>query len=236
MAQEFEGDLSDAVFWGADLSGATFRDVRLDGARISHASLADVAIDAFIERLVINGVDVTEFVNQRDQWYPLRAMLRPADPAGMRASWTEMERVWAETIARARRLSEAQLHESVGGEWSFVDTLRHLLFAMDKWFTVPILGEPTFHPFGLPNSGSAGLDWPGLDRTASPTLDEVLAARQQRAASFQQFLDALSVADLDREVTVLENGVVPIKECVYTVLEEEFHHDRYATRDLAHFQ
>ena len=31
----------------------------------------------------------------------------------------------------------------------------------------------------------------------------------------------------------LENGIVPIRECVYTVIEEEFHHDRYATRDLA---
>lgn len=31
MPQEFEGDLTGAVFWGADLSGARFRDVDLNG-------------------------------------------------------------------------------------------------------------------------------------------------------------------------------------------------------------
>ena len=37
-------------------------------------------------------------------------------------------------------------------EWSFVETLRHLVFAMDKWFTVPVVGEP-FHPIGRLVSG-----------------------------------------------------------------------------------
>ena len=62
------------------------------------------------------------------------------------------------------------MHESVGGEWSFVDTLRHLVFAMDKWFTTPILGDEEFHPIGLPNTGSADFGWPGLDRSAAPTF------------------------------------------------------------------
>lgn len=236
MAEEFEGDLSEAVFWGVDLSRATFRDVNFTGARISHAWLVDVHIDALVDRVVINGVDVTQYVNERDPWYPLRAMIRPDDPAGMRDTWRALEQVWGKTIGRARRLTEAQVHESVGGEWSFVDTLRHLVFAMDKWFTVPILGEPTFHPFGLPNTGSAGLDWPGLDRNANPSLDEVVAVREQRANSFRRFLDTLSTDELARETNVLENGIVPIKECVYTVFEEEYYHDRYATRDLAHFE
>ncbi|HWL42458.1 MAG TPA: pentapeptide repeat-containing protein [Ilumatobacter sp.] len=37
MPEEFEGDLTDAEFWGADLSRAPFRDVNLTGARVSHA-------------------------------------------------------------------------------------------------------------------------------------------------------------------------------------------------------
>ena len=86
MPEEFEGDLAGAVFWGADLSGARFRDVDLSGATISHASLVNVDIDALIEHVVINGVDVTAYVNERDPWYPLRAMLRPSDPDGMRAA------------------------------------------------------------------------------------------------------------------------------------------------------
>jgi len=69
MPEEFEGDLAGAVFWGADLSGARFRDVNLTGARISHAWLVNVDIDALVEKVVINGVDVTTYVNERDPWY-----------------------------------------------------------------------------------------------------------------------------------------------------------------------
>jgi hypothetical protein len=201
--------------------------------RISHAMLVDVDIDAFVDRVVINGVDVTQHVNQGDPWYPLRAMLRPHEPAAMSETWSTLEQVWSETIARARRLPEARVQESVNGEWSFVDTLRHLVFAIDKWFTVPILGETEFHQFGLPNSGSAALDWPGLDRSASPSLDDVIAVRGRRSESFREFLATLAAEDLNRQVDVPEHGMVEIRECVYTVFEEEFQHDRYATRDLA---
>lgn len=48
--------------WGADLHGATFRDVDLTGTWISHALVVDVEIDAIVDRVVINGVDVTDFV------------------------------------------------------------------------------------------------------------------------------------------------------------------------------
>ena len=141
MPEEFEGDLAGAVFWGADLSGARFRDVNLTDATISHAWLVNVDIDALVDTVVINGVDVTAYVNERDPWYPLRAMLRPSDPEGMRAAWAALEDEWAKTITRALALPEDALHESVNDEWSFVQTLRHLVFAMDKWFTAPILGE-----------------------------------------------------------------------------------------------
>jgi hypothetical protein len=200
MAEEFEGrDLSDSVFWGVDLRRATFRDVNLSGVSISHALLDGVDIDAKIDRLVINGVDVTDYVNERDRWYPLRAMVRPADPEGARAAWAALEQTWAATIGRADRLTDGQRHERVDGEWSFVETLRHLLFAMDKWFTAPILGEG-FHPIGMPNSGSVDFPWPDLDRDAAPSYDEVLAARAQRADRFRAWLDELEAADLTREV------------------------------------
>jgi hypothetical protein len=98
MPEEFEGDLVGAVFWGADLSGARFRDVNLTDATISHAWLVNVDIDALVDTVVINGVDVTAYVNERDPWYPLRAMLRPSDPEGMRATWVALEDEWAKTI------------------------------------------------------------------------------------------------------------------------------------------
>jgi hypothetical protein len=237
MAEEFEGrDLSGAVFWGVDLSGARFRDVNLTDVTITHAWVVNVDIDALVDRVTINGVDVTEFVNEHDRWYPLRAMLRPTDPEGFGAAWQALEQEWASTIDGARGLTETQRHESVGGEWSFVDTLRHLVFAMEKWFNLPILGATEFEPLGLPNTGSADFGWPGLDRAADPSFDEVLEVRIRRAAQFREFLDGLTPSDLTREVEVLENGTTPVNECLYTVFEEEFHHNRYALRDLAQLE
>jgi len=230
MPEEFEGDLAGAVFWGADLTGARFRDVNLTDVTISHAWLVDV--DALVDRVVINGVDVTDYVNERDPWYPLRAMLRPTDPEGMRAAWAALEAEWATTIRRALALPEAALHESVDGEWSFVQTLRHLVFAMDKWFTVPVL-EGQFHPMGLPNSGSVDFPWSGLDLGATPTASEALAARAERAKRFREYLAPVAAAELSRTVDVLENGEHPLAECLYTVFEEEFWHNRYALRDIA---
>src|SRR3954449_10030795 len=133
MPEEFGGDLAGAVFWGADLKGASFRDVDLTGARITHAWVVDVEIDALVDNVVINGVDVTAYVNERDPWFPLRAMLRPSTPEEMRTTWAALEAEWATTVGQARALTEDQLCESVNNEWSFVQTLRHTVFAMDKW-------------------------------------------------------------------------------------------------------
>jgi hypothetical protein len=232
MPEEFEGDLAGAVFWGADLSGARFRDVNLTDATISHAWLVNVDIDALVDHLVINGVDVTDYVNEHDPWYPLRAMIRPTTPEGMREAWAALEAECGRGIARAEALPDAAQHESVNGEFSFVQTLRHLVFAMDKWFTVPVLGA-AFHPIGLPNTGSVDFDFPGLDYTSAPSLAEVLEVRADRATRLRDFLTTVTTADFERPIDVLENGTNPLQECLYTVFEEEFWHTRYAQRDLA---
>lgn len=231
MAEEFEGDLAGSVFWGADLRGATFRDVDLTGVSISHAWLVDVSIDALVDRVVINGVDVTDYVNERDPWYPLRAMLRAADPVAMRETWAALEAEWATTLNLASSLPDASLHESVDGEWSFVQTLRHIVFAIDKWLTVPVLGLP-FHPIGLPNSGSVDFPWPDVDQAQQPSVAEALAARGDRAERVADFLATVTTADLDRSMDIPESGPHPLRECIYTVFEEPFWHNRYARRDL----
>jgi hypothetical protein len=235
VPQEFEGDLAEAEFWGADMRGARFRDVNLTGVTITHAWLVDVEIDAFIDRFVVNGVDVTAFVNEHDRWYPLRTVLGASDPDSMRSGWSALREAWTETIERARRLPDEQLHVSVNGEWSFVQTLRHLLMAMDKWFTAPILGE-AFSPLGLPNTGSADFSWPGLDVEATPSLTDVLAARTEQATRLTDYLAAMTADDLTRTVDVLENGPHQVRDCISTVFEEEFWHHRYAVRDLAELE
>jgi len=232
MPEEFEGDLAGAVFWGADLTGARFRDVNLTDATISHAWLVNVDIDALVDNVVINGVDVTAYVNERDPWYPLRGMLRPTNPEDMRATWAALEAEWAKTISRARALPDDKLHESVNGEFSFVQTVRHLVFAMDKWFTVPVLGGD-FDPIGMPNSGSVDFGWPNLDYSLTPSVSEALAVRADRATRFRDYLASVAATDFTRSIDVLENGTNPLQECIYTVFEEEFWHNRYALRDLA---
>ena len=232
MPGEFEGDLTEAVFWGADMSRARFRDINFTGARISHSWVVDVDIDAFVDKLVVNGVDVTDYVNERDEWYPVRAMIRASDPDGLRAAWPALEEGWAPTIARAQALGDEKAQESVNEEFSFVQTVRHLVFAMEKWFNVPILDE-SFHAMGLPNTGSLDFGWPGLDYSVKPSLAEALAVRADRAAKFRAYLADVNAADFPREVEVLENGKARVLDCLQTVMEEEFWHNRYALRDLA---
>ena len=235
MSKEFEGDLTEAVFWGADLSGARFRDVNLTNAKISHAWLVNVDIDALVDKFVINGVDVTTYVNERDPWYPLRAMLRPSTPQEMRKTWVAIEAEWDKTIAKARALPEEALHESVNGEWSFVQTLRHLVFAMDKWFAVPILGK-SFHPMGLPNKGSVDFPFPGLNYDLKPTVAEAMTVRTECVTQFRDYLSTIKTSEFTRPIDVLENGTNPLQECIFTVVEEEFWHNRYALRDLTQLE
>lgn len=231
MAQEFEGDLAESVFWGADMKGSTFRDVDLTGTRISHAWFVDVEIDALVDKVVINGVDVTAYVNERDAWYPLRAMIRPSSVDEMRAAWQAMEDAWSAAITRARALPDGAMDESVNGEFSFVQTARHMVMAIDKWFTVPVLGE-RFSPIGLPNTGSLDFPFPGIDLTVSPSADEALEVLADRYAKVRSFIDTVDPGELDRTIDVPENGPHPLREGLLTVFEEAFWHLRYASRDL----
>jgi uncharacterized protein YjbI with pentapeptide repeats len=229
-------------FDGVDLRGAHFREVDLTGARIEGANLTNVKmsdvwlvnvdIDGMYNTVRINGVDVTAYVSaELARIDPERALLEPTDPEGVRAAWSKVGAVWDETIERAQHLPEGMLHESVDGEFSFVQTLRHLVFAIDKWFTVPILGGE-FDPMGLPNTGSLDFPWPGLDRDADPSFAAALAVRRDRAARFTEYVADLDAAVLTETREVLENGTAPVQACLHTAFEEEMAHHGYATRDL----
>ena len=60
--------------------------------------------------------------------------------------------------------------------------------------------------------------------------------RADRARRFRDYLATVTTTDLARPIDVLENGTNPVQECIYTVLEEEFWHNRYAQRDLAQLE
>ena len=233
MAEEFEDqDLSDSVFWGVKLRNSYVRDADLTGARFFHTWWKDVSIDGIVDGLVVNGVDVTNFVNSHDRWYPLRTQLEPSTDGELREAWSAIQSEWDALFARVATMSGDAPMRSVNGEWSLLDTCRHLVFAMDKWFRWPIVGAREFSPIGLPNTGSRDRDWPGLALDANPSFEEVLAVRSAYVDEFTRGIHEYSLSQLPDVVDILENGTVPALMCFHVVLEEEFEHLRYALRDL----
>jgi len=234
-------DLSGATLRAVDLSGAQFRVVDLSGARLRGAELANVEIDGELLNVTVNGVDIAPLVEaELDRRYPDRASMRPSDPAGFATAWGIVERLWGETVERARRLPPGLLHESVDGEWSFTETLRHLVFATECWVKRVILGDPSpWDALSLPWDEMS--DTPGVprDRAARPSLDVVLALRRDRMATVRQVIDGLTDESLAGQTEPVEGPGWPparhwpVRECLLVVLNEEWQHRLYAERDLA---
>lgn len=234
MTEEFEDrDLSGAVFWGVNLQQSMFRDVDLTSSTFFHVLAKDVSIDGEIDRLVVNGVDITDYVNSHDRWWPLRNNLSPETLDGVLESWTIIQDEWTNLLEHVADGDPSMVDGSVSGEWTLTETLRHLIFAMDKWFSMPILGKTSFTSIGLPNTSSQGKDWSGLDMSATVDFESVLAERTRQHERFRAFISSTHPEDLPETVTVPENGTVPAFMCLHAVLEEEFEHLRYVIRDLS---
>lgn len=241
-ASRFERvDLNNTRFRSVDLAGVQFRDAFLRQVVMRGVELVDVEINGDIENVTVNGVDIGPLVDaELNRRYPDRARMRPTDPAGFREAWDVLERLWDGTADRARRLRPEQLHESVDGEWSFIETLRHLVFATDCWVNRAILGDPApWHPLGLPWDEMP--ETPGVpqDREARPSLDEVLALRRDRRATVRRLLDDLTDESLAGHTTPVEApgwpepDSYPVRKCLLVILNEEWEHRQYAERDLA---
>jgi hypothetical protein len=234
-------DLSGAEFRAVDLPNARFRGVDLTGTVMRGVELVDVDIYGELENVTINGVEIGPLVNaELDRRYPERAKMRPTDPAGFREAWDVVGRLWDETVERARRLDAERLHESVGEEWSFIETLRHLVFATDSWIRRAILGDPSpWDPLDLPWDEMP--DTPGVprDRAVRPSLDAVLALRRDRMSTVREVIDGLTEASLDRDTEPVEGPgwprprSYPVRECLLCILNEEWEHRLYAERDLS---
>jgi hypothetical protein len=233
-------NLSGAEFRTADLGGARFRDVDMNGVVMRGVFLNDVDMYGEIGNLIINGVEVSAFVNaELDRRYPERVMMRPADPAGFGQAWDVVERLWGQTVERASHLDPELLHESVDGEWSFIETLRHLAFATDSWIRRAILGDPSpWDPLDLPWDEMPEIPGIPRDRDVRPPLDVVLELRRDRMSTVRQVIDGLTDEALDGRTTPVEppgwpeSRSYPVRECLLCILNEEWEHRLYAERDL----
>jgi hypothetical protein len=236
-----ELSLQGAVFHDVNLENVLFDNVNLRGARVRGALVVDVAISGMIDKLRVNGVDVVPLIEaELNRRYPDRAKMRPADADGFREAWAILERLWGETVDRARALPPSLLHESVEGEWSFIETLRHLVFATDAWVRRTVLGDPApWDPLDLPHDEMRDEPSVPRDRAARPPLDEVLALRADRMTTVRTLIAGLIEDDLYRmtdpvtEPGYPESRSYSVRECLETILDEEWEHRLYAERDLA---
>jgi len=231
-AEFVEADLRGARFVRANLSGVVMRGVDAQGADIDAPWPFDG--ESFLR---INGVDVIPFVEaELNRRFPGRADRRAGDPDELCAAWAALERTWAGTLERVAAMPAGTVDVSVGGEWSFAQTLRHLVLATDVWLGRAILGiEQPFHPLGL---AGAGTEDDGLDTSifaaVTPSYAEVLEARAGRVAMVRDFLATVTPDEL---AATRKNPWDPEYQettlsCLHVILEEEWEHHRYAVRDL----
>jgi len=238
-SEEFRG----ARFDVADLRGARFTDCDLTGVTIRDGWLVDVSISGHLSNFMVNGVDVTEFVNSElDRRHPQRVQFREGQTADdVRRMWDTIERLWGKAVERAGRLPAAALAEQVDEEWSFEQTLRHLIFITDAWASRTVLDEPMpYHPIGLPQSWYPAADASalGIDLAAQPDYAEILAVRADRMAVVRRIVDGLTDDDLGRRCRRSPAPGYPdeersVIECIGVVMDEEIEHYRFAVRDLA---
>ncbi len=227
-------DLREARFVSSTLAGVVMRGVDVQSLQIDAPWLLEDGEGS----LLVNDVDVAPFVEaELNRRFPGRADRRATDPDGLRAAWAALERAWAATLARTDAMPAGSVDRSVDGEWSFAQTLRHLVLATDMWLGRAIMErDQPFHPYGLTDSS---LDDEGFDisvfATEPPSYAQVLEARAGRQAMVRDFLADATAEELAERRTNPHDPDQPATtlSCLHVILEEEWEHHRFAVRDLA---
>ena len=186
----------------------------------------------------VNGVDVIPFVEaELNRRFPGRADRRAGDPDGLRAAWAALERTWAATLERVAAMPAGTVDVSVDGEWSFAQTLRHLVMATDIWLGRAILADRA----AVPPARPAGRQQPR--RTAwtcrSSRRSHRRTPRCSRSGRVASRWCATSSppSQPDELAATRTNPWAPehpetVLSCLHMILEEEWEHHRYAVRDL----
>ena len=222
-AKQFvEQDLRGARFIECDLSEVVMRGVEVTGMEIDAPWLGVGS------GLKVNGVDVTAFVEgELDRRFPGRDMRRVTSAQGLREAWDALDLAWDVAVERAASLPEGSVDVRIEDEWSFAETLRHLVRATDVWLGKGVLGidESKSHPLGLRHGAGAQQVLP---------LTEVLAARASRATMVRDYLATVTddVLDEDRRNPHDPDEAETVRSCVHVILQEGWEHLRYASRDL----
>jgi len=230
-----------ARFEDQDLTDAEFRECDLTRARFIGVVMPDAVIDGLVSNLVVNGVEVMSYVEaELDRRYPVRRLIRSADPGDLREAFRQLRAGWTATLGRLQGMPEGSEHQRVGGEWSAVETLRHLVFVHDSWFRRCCTGSSQpFTALGLAAELVPDQQEQGLDQAANPSLDEVLAVRDGQAAELEGWLSTVTRDELSAPAPVPAGPGWPpyargksVLECLRVVLNEEREHHGFCGRDL----
>jgi hypothetical protein len=74
-----------------------------------------------------------------------------------------------------------------------------------------------------------------VDLAAKPSYEEVLGVRRARVGMLRDFLDTLTDDQLGEQCDsplFMRTPHVPVSECLWIIMNEEWQHHRYAVRDL----
>jgi Glyoxalase-like domain/DinB superfamily/Pentapeptide repeats (8 copies) len=224
-------------FADADLSGTRFVRCYFDGATFRGVALSNVSVDGEIDGLTINGVDIAPLVEaELNRRFPGRELRHGTSCAQLQESWEKVQAAWSDAVTLVRGLPPHVMDTGVDSEWSFLQTLRHLIMATDVWLRGAVQRiDPPYHPIGQPFSEyeTDGYDTSHFTETA-PSLERVLEVRAERQAMVTEFLATTDDRDLtDQRVSPWANDrSVTVGHCINIVLNEEWEHLRFALRDI----
>lgn len=254
-AATFENtDLSGSRFEMVRLTDSEFRQVRFDGSSfhniswrdvtMSSVELVNVEIGGDVWNLRINGVDIGPLIdgelNRRDpdRHLVFQELRESRSAEDYRTGWRVIERRWSDLIDRVRGLPEGSEHRSVAGEWSLVQTLRHISYAVAAWIERVALGvADPFADTDLPWD-EAPEDIPRrVDRDARIALDDAVGVWRRRQQTVREFLESLTDEDLERTVSTAGDSWpqvtdFPLAEAVHIAVTEVWEHHQFAQRDL----
>jgi hypothetical protein len=245
VAEQFRNrDLSGSRFEQVDLSGVHIHNPLMTGVRITGAWLEDVVLDGAVEgSLTVNGVDVVPYVEaELNRRFPGREQIYAVTTGGadsFREAYRVLEGAWRSTYDRLRALPPERLHERVDEQWSPIENLCHLVFAIDAWAKRTLLGDPDpYSPLDVPHTEMGEVEGVPSGPATRPSLDEVLALHDDRMAVLGSIIDALTDEGLEGTTTpntapgYPEAGSYAVRRCLRACVIEEWEHRGFIERDL----
>ena len=231
-AEFVDADLRGARFVGSDLSGVVMRGVEVQGAEIDAPWLFDGGSSCASTASTWSPSSRPSSTAAS----PAAPTGAPTDPDGLRAAWAALERTWAATLERVAAMPAGTVDVSVDGEWSFAQTLRHLVLATDMWLGRAVLEvEQPFHPLGLRDAGTRATAT--TCRSSPPAHRRTTTCSRPGPAGSRWC--ATSSPPSPRRSWRRRAGTRttpptrrPSLSCLHVILEEEWEHHRYAVRDL----